>query len=173
MGNLFCLISGNLPRNSVDRLTDWLDMTLVVLPACPTQAKFAWGKLIFLEDCPPGQPESLEYNFVSFLFKSLLAKQVHYKWAASSVFGIYRLCEQRRFRRSCISKIVGYFNYTPANFVCGGVYCFHVVRLTFRPCLFVRDGFGFSLISWKGYDGNSSNFADTLILIRCMFIIEN
>ena len=25
------------------------------------------------------------------------------KWAASSVFGIYRICEQRRFRRACAS----------------------------------------------------------------------
>ena len=33
--------------------------------------------------------------------------------------------------------------------------------------------FGFSLIPWKGNDRNSSNFADTLISIRCTFIIEN
>ena len=26
-------------------------------------------------------------------------------------------------------------NYTPANFVCGGVYCFHVVRASVRPCV--------------------------------------
>ena len=42
------------------------------------------------------------------------------------------------------------------------------VHLSVRPWRF-----GFSLISWKGNDGNSSNFADTLISIRCMFIIEN
>ena len=34
------------------------------------------------------------------------------------------------------------YNYTPANFVCGGVYCFHVVR----PCVrvSVRDTLVFS-----------------------------
>ena len=38
----------------------------------------------------------------------------------------------------------------PANYVCGGgVYCFHV-----RPSIHAWR-FGFSLISWKGNDGNS------------------
>ena len=32
-----------------------------------------------------------------------LINQVDYIWAASSEFGIYRLCEQRRFRRACAS----------------------------------------------------------------------
>ena len=31
----------------------------------------------------------------------------------------------------------------------------------------------FSLISWKGNDENASNFADTLISIRCTFIIKS
>ena len=44
----------------------------------------------------------------------------------------------------------------------------------FSRCPCVRPWcFGFSLISWKGSDGNSSNFADALIVIICMFIIEN
>ena len=38
--------------------------------------------------------------------------------------------------------------------------------------LSIRNTLGF-FISWKGNDGNSSNFADTLISIRCSFIIEN
>ena len=54
----------------------------------------------------------------------------------------------------------------------GGGYCFHVVRLSLRLCVHPWR-FDFSLISWKGNDEHSSNFADTLILIRCMFIIEN
>ena len=62
----------------------------------------------------------------------------------------------------------------PANYVCGGILFSRCpsVRPSFRPS--VRPWrFGFSLISWKGNDGNSSNFADTLISIRCTFIIEN
>ena len=67
-----------------------------------------------------------------------------------------------------------WFYYTPANFVCGGVYCFTLsirpsVRPSVRPC--VRPWhFGFFLISWKRSNWYSSISADTLILIRCTYI---
>ena len=65
--------------------------------------------------------------------------------------------------------------YTPCKLCLWGGILFSrclSVRLSVRPS--VRPWrFGFSLISWKGNDGNSSNFADTLISIRCTFIIEN
>ena len=56
----------------------------------------------------------------------------------------------------------------PTNYVCGGGGGILFPHPSVRPW-----HFGFSLISWKGNDGNSSNFADTLISIRWTFIIEN
>ena len=41
-------------------------------------------------------------NFTNWVFRYLLLKTIC-KWAASSEFGAYRLCEQRRFRRACAS----------------------------------------------------------------------
>ena len=55
--------------------------------------------------------------------------------------------------------------YPPQAMFVGG---YTVFTLSVRPWRI-----GFSLISWKGNDGKSSNFADTLISIRCTFIIEN
>ena len=67
--------------------------------------------------------------------------------------------------------------YTPANYVCGGYTVFTLsVRPSFRPSIHPSVHpwcFGFSLISWKGNDGNSSNFADTLISIKCTFNLWN
>ena len=64
--------------------------------------------------------------------------------------------------------LLAYFIITPhTNYVCGGG-GYTVFTLSVRPWRF-----DFSLISWKGNNGNSSNFADTLISIRCTFIIEN
>ena len=40
-------------------------------------------------------------SWLCFLKRELLRN--NYKWAASSEFGTYRLCEQRRFRRACAS----------------------------------------------------------------------
>ena len=39
---------------------------------------------------------------VSFILV-MYVKDTHIKWAGSSEFGTYRLCEQRRFRRACAS----------------------------------------------------------------------
>ena len=47
----------------------------------------------------------------------------------------------------------------PTNSVCGGVYCFHVVRLSVCPSVTLC----FFLLSWKRSDGYSSISADTLI----------
>ena len=74
-----------------------------------------------------------------------------------------------------------YVFYAPANFVCGEVYCFHVVhpsvRLSIRPSVFpsVRPSVCpsvtlFFLISLKCSDGYSSVSADTLISISCTYI---
>ena len=53
-----------------------------------------------------------------------------------------------------------------------GIYCFHIVHRYFRPS--VRSWrFGYFLIYWKvGSDGNSSAFANTLILTIYTFMIE-
>ena len=50
---------------------------------------------------------------------------------------------------------------TSANYVCVGYTVFMSVR------------FGFFLNILKGNDGNSSDFADILISIRCTFVIKN
>ena len=48
----------------------------------------------------------------------------------------------------------------PANFVCGGVYCFHVVRACVRPS--VRNVF----LTWRVIAGFSSNIANMFIYAR-------
>ena len=52
-----------------------------------------------------------KFRFNPFSLHECLGKRLHYQylvcdniiWAASSEFGTYRLCEQRRFRRACAS----------------------------------------------------------------------
>ena len=64
----------------------------------------------------------------------------------------------------------------PANVCWGGgdilFSCCPPIRACIHPSVHLWH-FGFSLISWKGNDENSSDFADTLISMRCTFIIEN
>ena len=42
-------------------------------------------------------------HFVSFVMRRFILWLLPNKWTASSEFGTYRLCEQRRFRRACAS----------------------------------------------------------------------
>ena len=55
----------------------------------------------------------------------------------------------------------------PANWVCGWVYCFHVVRPSVRPLRFVF------LITLRVMDGISSNLAYTFISTGQILIIKN
>ena len=94
----------------------------------------------------------------------------------SFAFLIYSLSpSQKWYIEPCF---VAYF-YTPCKlglFVCvckGGytVFTSGHASICLFVCLFIHPWhFGFSLVSWKGIDGNSSNFADTLIW---SFIMEN
>ena len=45
----------------------------------------------------PIGPGLREFSF------DIFARRKHHNWTASSEFGTYRLCEQRRFRRACAS----------------------------------------------------------------------
>ena len=49
----------------------------------------------------PRPTDSRYWHSVSGIFESMNAYKIY--WAASSEFGTYRLCEQRRFRRACAS----------------------------------------------------------------------
>ena len=41
---------------------------------------------------------------LTWFVHNLISWRCHIKWTASSEFGTYRLCEQRRFRRACASE---------------------------------------------------------------------
>ena len=47
-------------------------------------------------------PQTTKHRY-SLLNVKRNVREVHINWAASSEFGTYRLCEQRRFRRACAS----------------------------------------------------------------------
>ena len=80
--------------------------------------------------------------------------------------------KQCRLRSDAAYSGVWLYHPTLANLDFDGVYCFHVVRPSVRPCVRPRH-FGFFLISWKRSDGYSSISADTLVSIRCTYIRES
>ena len=92
-------------------------------------------------------------------------KDVH-DWLHTEFFVWYFLQQTGLFWLSfwCTKLII-----TPANFVFGGVYCFHVVLPFVQPSVHLWH-FVFCLISWKHRDGYSSVSADTLISIRYTYI---
>ena len=51
----------------------------------------------------PFKSQSLSFSQTNIFLKSLNSVFYIIIWTASSEFGIYRLCEQRRFRRACAS----------------------------------------------------------------------
>ena len=66
--------------------------TLITLGRCPGWSESSLGTYLILLDM-----SCAGSNVLSHLIKTSL------KWTASSEFGTYRLCEQRRFRRACAS----------------------------------------------------------------------
>ena len=65
---------------------------------CRSVTYIAWSSesAWYLKYCLMVEPQSWDIG-------SVWHKDWPYKWAASSEFGTYRVCEQRRFRRACAS----------------------------------------------------------------------
>ena len=53
--------------------------------------------------CSRPMPCSLNFQKFSLLISLTITGTIYIIWTASSEFGTYRLCEQRRFSRSCAS----------------------------------------------------------------------
>ena len=139
-----------------------------VAVAAPIKNKWAASWQNQQNDCAPSE-DSDQPGLPHSLIR-VFAVRMKKAWVLS-----YPLSAQRRLwsdwadAQADLSLRWAHSHYTPANFVCDGVYCFHVVRPSVRTC--VRPWhFGFFLISWKLSDGYSSISADTLISIRCTYI---
>ena len=77
--------------------------SLLVSPSHEIMAPFVLSKLI-LQTRMRSHPVGLDVWFLVGPFVYFLTSSVRTTiWTASSEFGTYRLCEQRRFRRACAS----------------------------------------------------------------------